>query len=149
MPWKWDPFDVANDLPWIKFWLLAIFLFIFSFVFIGIPLTPPSNLRYIQVEIKSFSASLLACFLASLFFPQLFFWYVYPVVLLSFLCHICIFNVFRNFTYWVQVTSSLMPNMSILITTAINPVEANRELHEDEAQLDHGSNLEEAGRIQV
>ncbi|KAL0324063.1 UNVERIFIED_CONTAM: hypothetical protein Scaly_2373400 [Sesamum calycinum] len=49
-PWEWDPFDVGSDITWIKFWLLAIFLFIFSFVSIGIPLTTvlPNNVRYIQ-----------------------------------------------------------------------------------------------------
>ncbi|KAK4435631.1 hypothetical protein Salat_0726600 [Sesamum alatum] len=98
MPWEWDPFDLASDLTWIKFWLLAIFFFIFSFVSIGIPLTPPSNLRYIQVEMKSFSASLLA-----------------------------------------------LPDVNILIT-AINPIEANGELHEGEEELER-ANLEE-GRAQ-
>ncbi|KAL2236820.1 UNVERIFIED_CONTAM: hypothetical protein Sindi_0873700 [Sesamum indicum] len=149
MPWEWDPFDVASDLSWTKFWLLAIFLFIFSFISIAIPTftVPPNNLRYIQVQMKSFSASLLACFLASLFFPQLLFWYVYPMILFFFLCYSCIFDVSRSFVYWAQAILSLAPDFNILITTT-SPVEPIRGLHhEDGVELEQ-ANLE-AGTTQV
>ncbi|KAL0330960.1 UNVERIFIED_CONTAM: hypothetical protein Sangu_1641500 [Sesamum angustifolium] len=145
-PWEWDPFDVGSDITWIKFWLLAISLFIFSFVSFGIPLTtvPPNNARYIQVQMKSFSASLLACFLASLFFPQLLFWYVYPTILSFFLCYSCICNVSRSFVYWAQAILSLAPDFSIWITTTNRVDEAAiRELHgEDGVELEE-PNLEE------
>ncbi|KAL0393824.1 UNVERIFIED_CONTAM: hypothetical protein Slati_4348600 [Sesamum latifolium] len=147
MPWEWDPFDVASDLTWIKFWILAIFLFIFSFISIAIPFTvPPNNLRHIQVQMKSFSASLLACFLASLLFPQLLFWYVYPMILLFFLCYSCIFNIFRSFIYWDQAILSLAPDLNILITTTTT-AETIGELCDREEELAR-ANLEE-GRAQV
>ncbi|KAL0312293.1 UNVERIFIED_CONTAM: hypothetical protein Sradi_5628600 [Sesamum radiatum] len=141
-PWEWDPFDVGSDLTWIKFWLLTILLFIFSFVSIGIPLVvPPNDTRYIQVQTKRFSPSLLACFLASLFFPQLLFWYVYPIILLFFLSYTCICNVSRSFIYWAQAVLSLVPDLNILITTT-STVEADEELHEGEEELER-ANLEE------
>ncbi|KAL0330077.1 UNVERIFIED_CONTAM: hypothetical protein Sradi_4994400 [Sesamum radiatum] len=145
-PWEWDPFDVASELTWIKLSLLAIFLLIFSFISIGVPLTtvPPNNMRYIQVQMKSFSASLLAGFLASLFFPQLLFWYVCPMIPLFFLCYAAISNVSRSFIYWAQATLSLAPDFNIWIATTNRVEAAIRELHDEDGE----ANVEE-GRAPV
>lgn len=122
IPWEWDPFDVVSDLSWMKFWFLTILSFVFSFVSIVIPL---NNIVYIQVQVKNFSPTLLICFLASLFFPQLLFWYVYPIILLFFLCYACIFNMFTRFISWVQTIFSMLPDLNIFITAT------NREWHEE------------------
>lgn len=116
-PWAWDPFEVTTAFSWIKFWLLTPLSFIFGFIFIGILIpNPNNNMRFVTIQINNFSPSLLTCFLASFFTPQSLFWYLYPLILLSFFCCACISAAFTAFVFWIEATLSGVPDLNISIT---------------------------------
>lgn len=132
-PCEWDAFDVATNFTWIKFWLLTLLFFIFAFVSIGIPLhtSTDTNMGYIRVQIKKFSASLTLSYLASIFIPQLLFWYLYPLILLLFSCSASISNLYWTSMFRLQAILATLPDFNLLLIATDN-------IHEEE-------NLEEGG----
>ncbi|KAL1552644.1 hypothetical protein AAHA92_13415 [Salvia divinorum] len=119
MPWEWDPFEVTNDLTWIKFLLLTTLFFFFAFIAIEIiSLTSPNNIGFVKVQINSFSPTFSTCFLACLLLPQFLFWYVYPMILLSFWWYACVSSTFVSFLTWVGARVSEMPDLNIVIAAA-------------------------------
>lgn len=103
---SWDPFGVlTNNNPnnWTKFSLLFLLFLLFSFISITIS----SPLR-ISVRFNNFSAMNVVSLVASLLLPRLYFWYLYPFLIIalssSSSCRNCISKLFHNF-----VTSSLQP----------------------------------------
>ncbi|KAG8382003.1 hypothetical protein BUALT_Bualt05G0031300 [Buddleja alternifolia] len=139
---KWDPFDVLGDLTWTKFWFVTILLFIFSFLSIRVPIDPQnSTILYINVQLQNFSSSLAASFLASLFSPQILFWYIYPVILVLFSFSTCISSMLNNFVVWMQIVLSNVPGVNLFITTTSN-FEGNIESQEAEIQELDGEDLE-------
>ncbi|CAI9775651.1 unnamed protein product [Fraxinus pennsylvanica] len=121
MPWEWDPFGIViGNFTWIKIWLLASFVFVFSFSSIEIPLTPQVDMGYIRIQVKNYTVSLLVCFLASLFFPQDIFWWIYPTVLLLSSCTPCISSMWRSFKLSVQLLLPMIPVLKIYMTTTTN-----------------------------
>lgn len=119
MPWEWDPFEVANDITWTKFFILASLFFFFSFIAIEIiSLTSPNNMGFVKVQINNFSPTFSTCFLACLFLPQFLFWYVYPMILVSFWWYTCISSAFASFVAWVGAVLSEMPDLNISVAAA-------------------------------
>ncbi|KAG8375286.1 hypothetical protein BUALT_Bualt10G0084600 [Buddleja alternifolia] len=145
-PWKWDPFNLATtQISFFKWLILAAFSLSFSFIAIGIPYSRPHNnsMRFIRVQIKEFSSCLTISFLASLFMPQILFWYYYPVILLFFLCYTRISNVFRSFVFWIEA----VPDVSIFITATTDTIQAaNIEVEEGGEELE-GANIEEGEEL--
>ncbi|CAI9775653.1 unnamed protein product [Fraxinus pennsylvanica] len=121
MPWEWDPFGIIiGNFTWIKFWLLASFFFVFSFISIEIPLIPQVDMGYIRIQVKNYTVSLLVCSLGSLFFPQDIFWCIYPTVLLLSSCTPRISSMWRSFKLSVQLLLPTIPVLNIFMTTTTN-----------------------------
>ena len=121
MPWEWDPFKVTNDLTWTKFFLLTSLFFFFTFIAIEIiSLTSPNIMGFVKVKINNFSPTFSTCFLACLLLPQFVFWYVYPMILLSFYWYACVSSAFMSFLAWAGALMSEMPDLSISIVAVNN-----------------------------
>ncbi|KAL1532316.1 hypothetical protein AAHA92_32342 [Salvia divinorum] len=132
-PWEWDPFEVTDHLTWTKFFLLVSLFFFFTFIAIEIiPLTSPNIMGFVRVQINNSSPTFSTCFLACLLLPQFVFWYVYPVILVSFWWHACVSSAFTSFVAWAGALLSEMPDLSISIVAANT---GDDELHDQGSQV--------------
>ncbi|KAL7166970.1 hypothetical protein ACSBR2_037600 [Camellia fascicularis] len=127
MPWDWNPFGLDSHLNWSKFSLLVVLCTLFSFTSIRVPLACPLNLWHIHVKFGEFSNTLVVLFVSSLVFPQLLFWYAYPIIISISLCSSWVFNMFKSFVQWAKATLSAVPDLNLFIS----------------ATQTHGANLEQ------
>lgn len=134
MPWEWDPFEVTNDLTWTKFLLLTSLFFFFTFIAIEIiPLTSPNIMGFVKIQINKYSPTFSTSFLACVFLPQFLFWYVYPMILVSFWWYTCVSRAFASFVAWVGAVLSEMPDVNISIAAAnADDDDDDDELHDVE-----------------
>ncbi|XAR70568.1 hypothetical protein NMG60_11027466 [Bertholletia excelsa] len=125
MPRDWDPFNTIGHLTWPKLWLLIILFVIFSFTSIEVPLTCPVIIGHIRVQVGKLSTSLLVLLAASLLFPQVLFWYAYPMVILLSSCSSWLSSAFKSFLQWVKITLCTVPDLNIFVsatyTDEVNP----------------------------
>ena len=81
-------------LSWMKVSWFLLFLLVFSFISIEVPLTPSVNPWYIRLCLSGeyFSIPMAISLIASLIFPQTLSWYIVPMIMLLHFCYPWILN---------------------------------------------------------
>ncbi|GMN66413.1 hypothetical protein TIFTF001_035482 [Ficus carica] len=85
LPWGFDAFHVVdpNRTSWTKISFLVFMLLFFSFTSITVsPTRRRPNSAFIRFRLQNFSPQVAVSLLASLFFPQTLFWFLYPSILI-------------------------------------------------------------------
>lgn len=84
--WDWDPFHITLHLTWINIPCFLLIMAGFSLISIEVPLTffaCSLHSVHVRLRIGSRSLSTAVSLMASLIFPRLLFWYIYPFILLA------------------------------------------------------------------
>ena len=109
-PWEWDPFDIHNNLTWIKFSILLFFFFFFATTSIRV------TDKHIFLHFRNVSIAFTISFVALIILPQVLFWYVYPFILFLAYCSQRLCKLMNDIKDWLKAILAAVPDVRIHIT---------------------------------
>ncbi|PON53951.1 hypothetical protein TorRG33x02_303960 [Trema orientale] len=113
-PSDWYPFNTSH-LYYPNASVLVLLLLLFPLTSMKLSLTPSNINPSIRFQFGKFSPHIAILLMGSLIFPQEFFWYAYPAILVSALCFPKLLPILKRFLAWLDVW-----NLNVLSLTQAN-----------------------------
>lgn len=145
--WVWDPFNTIAHPTGSKSSALAILWLIFSFTRIEVPSRP--NMASIIVRLGQFDPCLAILLVASIFLPQVLFWYVHLIIIMIMFCPSWFLNVLvGSFLGCLGNVLTSIPVINIIIRAGVARWHNLEPQHEVE-DLDDANEVDAAVEVEA
>lgn len=118
---EWDPFHIFVQLTFMAFMNRLFLLLLFSFIFSITSITIHYPMR-VHISSTYFSKSFNILFLTSFLLPQVLFWYIFFITIMTFPS-----NWISNFKEWSLYIISIIPGFSIFINAELDRNNVNNQ----------------------